>query len=93
MSTPEKVRGQNTGCPIHFKKSGGMFPCPATNLRPWSFVCQQLPSRGGFKNRANQLKQTVDMDDTFYSKQHSEEPTKTRENETICKYRVTHGGK
>jgi len=36
MSTPEKVRGQNTGHPLHFKKSGDISPCLPTDLRPLS---------------------------------------------------------
>jgi len=36
-STPKKVGGQNTGRPLHFKNRGDMFPCPPTDLRPWSY--------------------------------------------------------
>ena len=32
MSTFEKVGGQNTGRPLHFKKYVEMFPCPPTDL-------------------------------------------------------------
>jgi len=35
MSAPEKVGGQNTGRPLHFKKQGGMSLRPPTDLRPW----------------------------------------------------------
>ena len=31
---PEKVGGQNTGRPLHFKKQAGMSPCPPTDLCP-----------------------------------------------------------
>ena len=39
MSTPEKVEGQYTGQPLHFKNSGEMSPCLPTDLRLWWILC------------------------------------------------------